>query len=174
MWGIYAFVPWMYYNHHTRTFPTVKAFFEAFRRDPGSSLPVGVAAFSWGGKHALRLTYKENYLNLDGKPKPMLDAAFIAHPIDVDIPSDFENMTVPTSFAMPERDHHVKAPTDTDLLRKIMASKPAAQRGEVKVFAGCAHGFCTRSDFVSAGSVERQALEAEDQAIAWFDSKLGT
>lgn len=102
----------------------------------------------------------------------MLDAAFVGHPVSVDVPGDFEGITVPTAFAVPEGDHHVKVPVDTDLIRRILDSKSAAQRGEVKVYAGCAHGFCTRSDFVTVGSVESQAVEAEEQAIAWFDSKL--
>lgn len=173
-WGIYAFVPWIYYNRHRYTFPLVKSFFEALRRDEGSALPVGVAGFCWGGKHTLLLTHKENYLNLDGTPKPMLDAAFTGHPSSVNIPEDFEKITVPTSFAIPEKDHHIKAPKDTDLLREIMARKPEGQRGEIKVYLGSAHGFCVRGDvFGLAGDVSRQASDAEDQAIAWFNSKLG-
>ncbi|CAN8098544.1 unnamed protein product [Discula destructiva] len=173
MWGAYAFIPWMYHNRHTSTFPTVKAFFQAFRRDEGSSLPVGVAGFSWGGKHALLLTHQDNFPTLDGTPRPMVDAAFIGHPTSVDVPRDFEKMRVPVSFAIPERDHHVRAPAQTDLLSKVLESKAADQRGELHVYAGCAHGFCVRSDFLSAGSVETQAVEAEDQAIAWFNSRLG-
>lgn len=165
----------MYHTRHSRTLPTVKAFFQALRRDEGSSLPVGVAGFSWGGKHTLLLMHRKNYLDLEGTtPKPMFDAAFIGHPISVDIPTDFDNITVPTFFAVPQGDHHVKAPRDTDMLRAILEAKPVAQQGEVKVYEGCAHGFCTRADFSSAGSVEQQAVDAEDQAIAWFNSKLGS
>lgn len=172
MWGIYAFVPWMYHNRHSSTLPTVKAFFEALRRDEGSSLPVGVAGFSWGGKHALLLTHRDNYLDLEGTSNTMVDAAFIGHPISVDIPRDFDKITVPTSFAIPQEDHHIRAPRDTDVLLGILESKPVAERGEVRVYERCAHGFCARADFSSAGSVEQQAVDAEDQAVAWFNSKL--
>lgn len=103
----------------------------------------------------------------------MLDAAFIGHPLAINIPNDIEKMTVPTSFVIPAGDHHVKVPKETDVIRTIMESKPEAQRGEVNVYLGCYHGFCNRSDFVTPGSVEQQAVEAEDQAIAWLNSKLG-
>lgn len=104
----------------------------------------------------------------------MLDAAFTGHPSSISIPEDFEKMTVPTSFAIPEKDHHVKAPKDTDLLTEIMERKPESQRGEVRIYADCAHGFCVRGDvFGLAGDVSKQASEAEDQAIAWFNLKLG-
>lgn len=113
-------------------------------------------------------------MNLDGTPKPMLDAAFTGHPSSISIPEDFEKMTVPTSFAIPEKDHHIKATKDTDLLTQIMERKPERQRGEVRVYDGCAHGFCVRGDvFGLAGDVSKQASEAEDQAIAWFNLKLG-
>lgn len=135
---------------------------------------MGVAGFCWGGKHTILLTHQENYLDLDGTPKPMLDAAFMGHPSSVKIPEDFEKMTVPASFAIPESDHHIKTPGDTDVLSNIMATKSEGQRGEVKIYAGCAHGFCVRGDvFGPSGDVAIQAAEAEDQAIAWFNSKLG-
>lgn len=55
-----------------------------------------------------------------------------------------------------------------------MDGKPEGQRGEFKVYAGCAHGFCVRGDvFGLAEDVSKQASEAEDQAIAWFNLKLG-
>lgn len=170
-WGAYAFLPWLYYCRPARSFPTVKTFFDAFRKDEGAGLPVGVAGFCWGGKHTISLTHAENYLENDGSFQPMLDAAFVGHPSFLDLPGDVNKINIATFFAVPEKDHHVKVPKDTDMIRKIIKEKPDAQRGEVKVYEGCAHGFCVRADPLS-GDVTKQAVEAEDQAIAWFNNKL--
>lgn len=171
-WGIYAFVPWLYFCRPSRTFPTVKAFFAALRRAEGSTLPIGVAGFCWGGKHTISLTYPENYSQDDGiAPRPMVDAAFTGHPSFLEVPRDIGSITVPTSFALPEKDHHIHVPRDSDVVSRILEGLPEEQRGEVRIYEGCAHGFCVRADPLS-GDVTRQAVEAEDQAIAWFDAKL--
>lgn len=171
-WGACAFVPWLYYCRPARSFPTVKAFFEAFCKHEGAVLPVGVAGFCWGGKHTISLSHAESYLEHDGATHPMLDAAFVGHPSFLELPGDIDKITVPTFFAVPEKDHHVKVPKDTDMITKIMERKSNAQRGQVKIYEGCAHGFCVRADPMS-GDVTKQAVEAEDQAISWFNTKLG-
>lgn len=102
----------------------------------------------------------------------MVDAAFTGHPSFLDLPRDIGRITVPTSFALPERDHHIKVPRDSDVISRMVEDLPEAQRGEVKVYMACAHGFCVRADPLS-GDVTKQAGEAEDQAIAWFNAKLG-
>lgn len=89
-WGIYAFVPWLYYCRPARSFPTVKTFFSAFRKAEGSALPVGVAGFCWGGKHTVLLTHEDNYLD----SRPMLEAAFTGHPSFLELPTDVEKITV--------------------------------------------------------------------------------
>lgn len=63
-------------------------------------------------------------------------------------------------------------PEHSDVIMKNMEGKPETQRGEVRIYGSCAHGFCVRADPLS-GDVTKQAEEAEDQAIAWFDSQLG-
>lgn len=102
----------------------------------------------------------------------MLDAVFTGHPSFLEIPRDVGRITVPTSFAVPERDHHVRVPRDTDVISRIMEGLPEAQRGEVRIYEACAHGFCVRADPLS-GDVTKQAVEAEDQAVDWFNLKLG-
>lgn len=64
-------------------------------------------------------------------------------------------------------------PKLSDMVTKAVEEKPEPQRGEVVIYKGCAHGFCVRADPLS-GDVTKQAAEAEDQAIAWFKSKLGS
>lgn len=187
LWGIYAFIPWLYFCRPARSFPTVKAFFTALRRAEGATLPIGAAGFCWGGKHAVSLTHAENYYLPEAgggggvvvRPRPLLDAAFTGHPSFLEVPRDIARITVPTAFALPDGDHHVKVPRDSDVVRQILAEDmelPGGEgrgpRGEVRIYEACAHGFCVRADPLS-GDVTKQAAEAEDQAIAWFDAKLG-
>lgn len=172
-WGACAFIPWLFFNRPVRTFPVVKKFFEAFTREEGSTLPVGVAGFCWGGKHTVLLSHEENYLDIDGSTrKPMLKAGFVGHPGFLEIPKDVEKITVPIAWAIPELDHHLKVPEVSDVITKIVENKPEEQRGQVKIYPDCHHGFCVRAQMV-AGDISKQVVEAEDQAISWFNTKLG-
>lgn len=169
---MYGFIPWILFNRPARSFPIVKKFFEAFRREEGARLPVGVAGFCWGGGHTIFLSQQENYIDIDGASEPLFDAGFTGHPSFIQVPKHIEKIAIPISFAVPEKDHQIKVPVDTDVIARIMENKPEAQRGEVKVYEGCGHGFCVRADPTCA-DVAKQAAEAEEQAIAWFNTKLG-
>lgn len=168
-WGICAFVPWLYYNRPSRSFPTVKAFFTALRAS--TTLPVGAAGFCWGGKHTLLLSHKTNFTE---QGRPLIDAGFTGHPSMVDFPSDIDKIAVPMSFALPEKDHQIKVPEQSNVLSEIVVNgKPEGLEGEVKVYARCGHGFCVRADVMTKDSDDaEQSLEAQDQAIGWFDKKL--
>lgn len=100
----------------------------------------------------------------------------MGHPSFLALPRDVARITVPTSFALPAGDHHVKVPRDSDVVRRILEEELPGDRrgprGEVRIYEGCAHGFCVRADPLS-GDVARQAAEAEDQAVAWFNAKMG-
>lgn len=150
----------------------LKKFFQDFRRAEGFSEPLGVAGFCWGGKHTVLLSHQENFIAIDGSLKPLLDAGFIGHPSFLDIPKDVEKIARPISWAVPEMDHHITVPQTTDMIAKIVDNKPDEQKGELKIYYGCRHGFCVRADVLSAGDVTNQAVEAEDQAIEWFNAKL--
>lgn len=150
----------------------VKKFFQDFRREEGFSKPLGVAGFCWGGKHTILLSHQENFVEAEGTSRPLLDAGFTGHPSFLDLPTDVEKITVPIAWALPEMDHHIKVPQVADMIAKIVENKPDEQKGELKIYYGCRHGFCVRADVLS-GDVTNQAVEAEDQAIEWFDAKLG-
>ena len=77
-------------------------------------------------------------------------------------------MIVPVSFAIGDKDPAVKM-KQVELIRQVVeGSGNGSGNGEVKVYVGAGHGFCVRADHVleDAG---RQAEEAEEQAIAWFE-----
>ncbi|PWY86052.1 dienelactone hydrolase family protein [Aspergillus heteromorphus CBS 117.55] len=157
--AVYAMVPFMYRNRPVKSWPIVKGFFAALRKNEGAALPVGAAGFCWGGKHTVFLAQG---VEVDGKP--LINAGFTGHPSMLEIPGDIEKITIPVSFAMGELDSAVKLP-QIKQIESVLAQKEGA--GEVKIYYGAGHGFCVRAD-VMVKDVERQALEAEDQAIEWF------
>ena len=105
---------------------------------------------------------------VDGRP--LFDAGFTGHPSLLTLPDDVENLVVPTSFAIGDRDNYVSV-AQCGHLKGILQRKPDDQKGELKVYVGAGHGFCIRIDNRDE-DVSRQAAEAEDQCIEWFDSKL--
>lgn len=132
---------------------------------------LGVAGFCWGGKHTVLLSHQENFV--DGTP--LLDAGFVGHPSFLEIPRDVDKIAVPISWALADQDHHLTVPQMTDAIATTVENKPDEQKGEVRIYKGCRHGFCVRVDVFSGDTAgfTSQAIEAEDQAIAWFDAKLG-
>ncbi|PYH92901.1 alpha/beta-hydrolase [Aspergillus ellipticus CBS 707.79] len=157
---IYGVVPFLYRNRFGKSWPVVKDFFAALRKNEGAALPVGAAGFCWGGKHTVILAHGAE---VDGKP--LINAGFTGHPSMLEIPADIEKITIPVSFAMGELDSAVKLP-QIKQIESALNQKEGA--GEVKVYYGAGHGFCVRADVV-VKDVETQALEAEDQAIDWFN-----
>lgn len=168
-WAMFGFIPWIIRNRAGKSFPIVKAFFEALRKEVGPSAPIAAAGFCWGGKHVVLLANPEH--KVDGKP--MYDAGFTGHPSLLKVPREIEKIAIPISFAVGEKDNHISVPLDTDVISKILEGKKESEQGEVRVYQGCGHGFCVRADAMAEGGlVEKRAKEAEDQAIAWFDAKL--
>ncbi|KAF2084768.1 dienelactone hydrolase family protein [Saccharata proteae CBS 121410] len=162
-WTMYGVIPFMRHNSFDKSWPKVKSFFAAVHENDGASLPVGAAGFCWGGKHTVNLAY--GYEAANGKP--LIDAGFTGHPSNLVIPSEFEKVVKPVSFALGDKDIIVKASQIPEVRKAIEEDKPEAQKGEVKVYPGAGHGFCVRADLV-LDNAEKQANEAEDQAIAWF------
>ncbi|KAK2597519.1 hypothetical protein N8I77_012300 [Diaporthe amygdali] len=166
-WAMYAFIPWILRNRPGKSFPIVKKFFEDLRKESGST-PIGAAGFCWGGKHVVLLADGQH--KVDGKP--MYDAGFTGHPSFLEIPKDIERIAVPVSIAVPELDNQFSIPRDIDVIDRIMEGRPEATKGEVRVYEKVGHGFCVRAD-MKAEDVAKSATEAENQAIEWFNAKLG-
>ncbi|KAK0629356.1 dienelactone hydrolase family protein [Bombardia bombarda] len=179
-----SFIPWIYYNRIARSYPVVKAFFTALRQSAPTSpttnapLPIGAAGFCWGGKHVVLLSQNETTTLADGTNAPLIDAGFTGHPSFLEIPGDIEKLTVPVSFAIAEKDHRV-GPKEAEIIRGIVVDGPGfaqddAKKGEVTVYEDAGHGFCVRADVRSGtANVARQAEEAEDQCLRWFDRVFG-
>ena len=154
-------LPWTVANRFAVSMPIVEAFFTAVRQNEGSRLPIGAAGFCWGGKHTVNLAYGAT----TPEGKPLLDAAFTGHPSNLVIPTELEKIVKPISFALAEKDITLKGGQIT-LVQEAAAKLPTS---EVKIYSGAGHGFCVRAD-VTEKTAETQALEAEEQAISWFQT----
>ncbi|GCB23753.1 protein AIM2 [Aspergillus awamori] len=160
----YAMIPFMYHNKFTTSWPTVKTFFTAVRRNEGANLPIAAAGFCWGGLHTVYLAHGEEDDKVNGKP--LIDAGFTGHPSNLKIPGDIEKIKIPVSFAVAELDNMLKMPQIKQIEKAL-----GEEVGEVKVYYGAGHGFCVRAD-VMVKDVRVQAEEAEDQAIGWFQKQF--
>ncbi|MCJ1465558.1 hypothetical protein MMC07_004176 [Pseudocyphellaria aurata] len=161
-----GFAPFFFFNRASVTMPRVHGFLKGLRAaDPG--LPLGAAGFCWGGKVVAVLCADEQRTD-DGRS--LLDAGFVAHPANMTVPSDAEKVKLPISLTVGTLDFSLKA----DGIKKIQELWGARKDGkeEITVVEGARHGFGIRADRASEEEA-KQALLAEDQAIAWFAKWLG-
>jgi dienelactone hydrolase len=166
-WALYAFIPWIMRNNISRSFPVVKGFFSQLRKDEDATLPVGAAGFCWGGKHALLLAQGAQ---VNGRS--LVDAAFTGHPSWLEIPGDIEKLTKPVAFAIGDKDAQVSV-EQAAKVKEIVEALPEEAKGEVRIYDNCGHGFCIRADVGFKDSeIARQAIEAEDQCIFWFNEQF--
>ncbi|KAI9931048.1 hypothetical protein ASPWEDRAFT_34416 [Aspergillus wentii DTO 134E9] len=157
--------PFLLFTRFTKTWPTVQSFFTALRSNEGLHLPIASVGYCWGGKHTVTLSHG---YNVDGRP--LIDAGFTGHPSFLTIPDDIVRIRVPVSFALGQLDV-LNSGRKAEYLKAIMADKEEEGLGEVRVYEGAGHGFCVREDTV-LGDAERQATEAEEQALTWFEGHL--
>lgn len=160
-------------------------FFAAVRNDPTTrALPVAAAGFCWGGYWAFQLA-ADPPVEVDGadgedvgrtkqKHVPLVDAVFTAHPSNMRVPEDVEAVRLPLSVAAAEFD--ARFPREqVDVARGILERKVREEEGarhEVVWYEGCHHGWAIRGN--KENEVEgRKGLEAEEQALRWFEARLG-
>jgi dienelactone hydrolase len=169
-------MPFMYHTRFPKTFPIVQRFFAELRAGEGATLPVGAAGFCWGGKHVFLLANTSaagNTMDLadGGISRPLIDAGFTGHPSRLSFPADIEAATVPMSVAVGDKDNQLPAPR-AEAVRALLETKLGAERGELRMYEGATHGFAVRAELKENKEMMRQAAEAEDQCIAWFQAKL--
>lgn len=133
------------------------------RQNEGARLPIAAAGFCWGGKHTVSLAHGAEE---DGRP--LINAGFTGHPSLLELPGDVEKITIPTSFAMGELDRVVRMP-QVNQIKEIVETRNGV--GEVKIYYGAGHGFCVRADS-ALDNADKQAAEAEDQALDWFNRQF--
>lgn len=158
-------------------------FLAAVRNDPTTrALPVAAAGFCWGGYWAFQLAADPEAegagedVGKEGKKKhlQLVDAVFTAHPSNMRVPEDVESVRLPLSVAAAEFD--ARFPREqVDVARGILERKVREEeevRHEVVWYEGCHHGWAIRGN--KENEVEgRKGLEAEEQALRWFEARLG-
>lgn len=162
---VYNMVPYIYNTRFTVTFPRVRAFIAAVREN--TSLPVFAAGFCWGGLHAVNLTHATS---TTPSGKPLVDAAFTAHPSALTVPADLEKAHKPLCISNGTKDFVLNM-KGVESIKEVFARKNEEEGGkgkfELNVVEGARHGFAVRGDPDDEEEL-RQAQVAEDQAVAWF------
>lgn len=162
-----GFLPFFVRNRPSVSMPKVREFFEALRDSEERNLPVGAAGFCWGGLHVLKLA--ADMATTEGRP--LVDAAFTAHPSDVDIPNDFKNIQKPTSLAIGNKDVMLP-PGKIEKVKEIWNGLHDIDT-QVVEYPGAGHGFAVRADPLNVKQAE-QSTEAEVQAITWFEKHFSS
>jgi dienelactone hydrolase len=165
-WAVYGFVPFYMFNYFSVAMPKVKSFVENVRNNEGAKLPMGAAGFCWGGRHVVNLANGENAAN----NKPLVDAVFTGHPSELQIPAEIEQVKMPLSIAVGDKDFVVST-AQVEEIKKIL--KQGKAKSEVKMYPGAGHGFCVRADPLNEHETE-QSIEAEEQAIKWFSQSFAS
>ncbi|KAF4978010.1 hypothetical protein FZEAL_5555 [Fusarium zealandicum] len=161
--AICCFIPFILRNRVGKSYPIVKGFFEQLRKEEGATLPIGAAGFCWGGKHAILLAHGAQI-----DDRPLIDAAFTGHPSFLSVPGDFENIILPVSVAVGDKDNQLSL-KQAESMKALIEAKPESARGEIRIYRGFSHGFCVRASMDAEGVAEK-AEEAEDQCISWFNT----
>ncbi|KAM0812027.1 putative Dienelactone hydrolase domain-containing protein [Seiridium cardinale] len=162
----YGVVPFLSYNSFRRSWPRIRAFFEAVLLHEGFDRAIGAAGFCRGGRPVMSLAHLE-YVAANGKQ--LVDAVFTGHPDALSLPDDAGKVIRPVSIAIGDKDM-VTSVTGRchEKTWRTLEDVPM----EVQVYAGVGHGFCIRVDPHDKNQT-RQSKEAEEQAMRRFNKHLG-
>jgi dienelactone hydrolase len=165
--AIILFAAPAFHTRPSKSKPIVLNFMRSLRADPATiNTKIGVVGFCWGGQYAVLLA-QDNSASGVTESKPLVDAAFTAHPARFTIPEDIEKVKVPLSMALAENDLWV-TPAEAQILKRLEKEEPY----EVVIFEGTKHGFALRND--EKDEVQMAAAEkAEEQALVWFKRWIG-
>jgi dienelactone hydrolase len=166
--SILTFAGPIFHSRRSKSKPLIFNFMRALRSDPGTAdLKIGVAGFCWGGQYAVLLAQDDPAPLGSTESKPLVDAAFTAHPALLSIPADIVKVKAPLSIAVAEHDMYLKPPA-VERLKSV----EKGEEYEVVMFPGTGHGFAMRNN--PKDGVQMAAAEkAEGQALVWFKRWLG-
>ncbi|KAI4099852.1 MAG: hypothetical protein LQ339_005767 [Xanthoria mediterranea] len=171
---VYNMAPYLYLTRPSVTTPGIQSFFTSLRSSSSSvsNLPVFAVGFCWGGLYAITLTHSTS---ITPEGKPLVDAAFAAHPSNLTLPGDIEKVERPLSVCQGTQDF-VMDMKGVKQIQQVLERKNKAGGGdgtakgrhEIQIVEGAKHGFAVRGN--PENEVEMaQAQRAEDQAVAWFE-----
>jgi dienelactone hydrolase len=161
--GLRGFVPFMLANGFGTSYPKVTNFVNAVRKDDPSMF-IGAAGFCWGGRHAINLARIR-----EGQDEPLVEVVFTGHPSGLELPGELKNINRPVSVAIGDKDF-VMSLAQVDEMKQVFGTLDGVET-EVRLYRGAGHGFCVRADLMDK-EVEQHSIDAEDQAVAWFDRTL--
>jgi len=159
--------PWLLRHREAVARPLIENFIDKVRYMPGTN-KVGVQGFCWGGRYAI-LAGKKPFSGTEGKG---VDAVYACHPSLVAIPADFEDLTVPTSLALGDKDS-LLGEKEVGQIKELMEEKRSKEglQSEVRIYEDQVHGFALRGDWSS--EKDKKAMDqAERQGIDWFNKHL--
>ncbi|KAJ6009626.1 hypothetical protein N7499_004977 [Penicillium canescens] len=158
-------VPFVLRNSPEKRYPGILKFMDRLRCDQEQTTKVGVVGFCWGGYSATHLAHG----GLASNGKTLIDAAFTAHPSELNLPDDISKIKLPWSmivgdvdFALPV--HGIQQAAEILDRKKEVPS-------EVVVIPNARHGFAVRGNLDNKAEVE-MADQAEDQMVSWFAKYL--
>ena len=112
--------------------------------------------------------------------KTLIDAAYTAHPSNLTIPAEIEEIKLPILFSQGSNDA-VLPMTQVKTIQEIFAKKNKAEestadvakgeRYQIKVVEGAKHSFAVRGDPNNKEELA-QAQIAEDHVVEWFERWL--
>ncbi|KAJ5182096.1 hypothetical protein N7449_012243 [Penicillium cf. viridicatum] len=161
----YVLVPFSIRNNPKKRYPGIRKFMDDLRCSEGADLKVGVVGFCWGGYGATQLAHGD----LARNGKPLIDAAYTAHPSELKLPDDIEKITIPYSMVIGDIDFALTI-SGVQQAADILDSKKDVE-SEVVIISNARHGFAVRGR--PDDKIEKEmADQAEDQMVKWFAKYL--
>ena len=102
--------------------------------------------------------------------KPLLDAAFAAHPSNVWLPNEIDAVQLPLSIIVGDQDFALRVESARKI-QETFAAREEKGKQEMIILEGAKHGFAIRGDHSSELQIQ-QELQAQDQALDWFATWL--
>jgi dienelactone hydrolase len=152
-------------NSPEKRFPGVLQFIDKLRASQEPDAKLGVVGFCWGGYGVTQLAHG----GLASNGRTLIDAAYTAHPSELKVPEDIEEIKLPYSMIVGDVDFALsveKAKQSAGILEK-----KAGVPSEVVIVPGARHGFAVRYDPENKVEIE-MADQAEDQMVRWFANHL--
>lgn len=154
-------LPFMFFNRFSVSKPRISEYFHALRAS--TDLKIGAAGYCWGGKFSTLLSHGERAIG----GRPLIDAAFTAHPSMLDIPADIVEVNLPYSVAIGTNDMMI----GPEALQKFKNSLRGKKDVELIVYEVAKHGFAVRGNPLNENE-KKQGMQAEEQALRWFSKYL--
>jgi len=163
------FIPFKLATPDSKARAQIGKFFQDLRSNQASKLPIAAAGFCWGGKWVVEMC-ADTFKTEDGRG--VMDVGYTAHPSQLNVPDDINNVVLPLSISACEIDpgfNKKQYETTKDILAaKSAKGKDQGVEHETVWYPGAFHGFAVRADENDKEEAAR-GKQAEKQAVDWFN-----